>query len=195
MREDPGDTTHIDSLLRSLETGGEPAVSALIAATSERLTHIARKKLAGFPVVRTQAETGDVLQEALMKLDRAVRATPPSAPREYLGLAALQIERVLLDFARRYSGRVPAELPEEPMARGTTENLSTEDWASFHEAVDRLPDPPRNIFRLHFYLGLTHDQIASQVKQSRKTVGQQIRNAKLLLAKCLGSKESDARIS
>jgi RNA polymerase sigma-70 factor (ECF subfamily) len=192
MRGNPGDTTQIDLLLQLLESGGERAIVALIEATSERLRYIARKKLAGFPAVRTQAETDDVLQEALLKLDRALRVQTPATAREYLGLAALQIERVLLDLARKFRGRSPAELMDDSLVQITTESLKTDDWVAFHEAVERLPEPPQYVFRLHYYLGLTQDQIAQQVDQSRKTVGHQIRRAKLLLAERLVSDQPPA---
>src|SRR5919201_1947156 len=76
----------------------------LLAATCERLRRLTRKMLRDYPGVRRWEETGDVLQNALLRLCRALRDVTPPTARDYFRLAALQIRRELLDLARHYYG-------------------------------------------------------------------------------------------
>ena len=55
-----------------------------------------------FPKVRNWEDSGDVLQESTIRLMRALEEITPESPREFFGLAALQVRRQLLDLSRRY---------------------------------------------------------------------------------------------
>ena len=57
-----------------------------------------------FPVVARWEQTDDVLQNALVRLCRALEAAPPEDARHFYHLAELQIRRELLDLANRYRG-------------------------------------------------------------------------------------------
>lgn len=180
MHENPGDTTDIDNLLPKLAEGGDRAISELLTVTNNRLRHLAQKKMAGFERVRSEAETDDILQEALLKLNRALHACPPQSSYEYLGLAALQIQRVLLDLARRVHDKESTKIDTDA-ATPDTDGIPTDDMVSFHEAVTLLPDPLQSVFRLHYYLGIKQDDIARQLQIDRTTVSRQIRKASLLI--------------
>ena len=78
----------------------------------------------------------------------------PEGVRHFDNLAAAQIRRELIDLARRYhgpeglgadhhtDGPTPvAGWPRSPKGADRPESL--EEWAAFHEAVDRLPEEER----------------------------------------------------
>ena len=50
-------------------------------------------------------QTDDVLQNAVVRLLRALEEVRPPSVRAFFGLAATQMRRELLDLARRYQGR------------------------------------------------------------------------------------------
>jgi len=61
--------------------------------------------LGRFPTVRGWADTGDVLQSAVMRLLRALKEVRPGSVRDFFGLAAEQMRRELLDLARHHQTR------------------------------------------------------------------------------------------
>src|SRR5262245_57545794 len=91
-------------LLTRARDGHDDARDDLIRRVQQRLEHLTRKMLRGFPAVQRWEDTGDVLQNALIRLARALEAVNPTTTREFFGLAAEQIRRELLDLARHYRG-------------------------------------------------------------------------------------------
>ena len=49
-------------------------------------------------------QTDDVVQNALVRLRRALETTSPESVRSFVNLAAVQIRRELIDLARHYHG-------------------------------------------------------------------------------------------
>src|SRR5262249_3949834 len=135
----------------------------------------------------------DVLQNAMIRLDRALRDVPPGSARDFYGLATLQVRRELIDLARRHygpegwgarhaSGQLDgdggrdgdangpgrAAAPEAPDLTHEPGRLAA--WGEFHLQVDSLPDDEREVFGLVWYQGLTHAEAAQVVGVSTKTV-------------------------
>ena len=54
--------------------------------------------------MRRWEETDDVVQNALVRLRRAVETKAPVSVRSCVNLAAVQIRRELIDLARHYHG-------------------------------------------------------------------------------------------
>ena len=48
--------------------------------------------------------------------------------------------------------------------------ISLAIWSEFHDQIQELPDGVRNVFELHYYLGLPRHQIASQLKMTEHRV-------------------------
>src|SRR5262245_54606450 len=130
--------------------GDNAAADELLRACAGRLERLARKMLRGFPTVRGQADTADVLQGACMRLLAALRAVRPETTREFFSLAGLQMQRELLDLARQASRWKAKGLGDDPAAP-TDDDL--ELWARFHEAVVALPAERREVVVLIFYHG------------------------------------------
>ena len=78
--------------------------AGLVSLACNRLTPPARKMLRGYPGVARWEQTDDVLQDASLRLCRALENLVPESPRSFFNLAAVQIRRVLIDLARHYYG-------------------------------------------------------------------------------------------
>src|SRR4051794_19321915 len=87
------EATRIHGWIGRLRAGDDSAVGELLAHFEGRLTCLTRKMLGDFPGVRRWEQTGDVLQEATLRLQQALTSVKPGTSREFLGLAALQIRR------------------------------------------------------------------------------------------------------
>jgi RNA polymerase sigma-70 factor (ECF subfamily) len=103
--------------------------------------------------------------------------------RDFLGLAAEQMRRELLDLARRYRARRacgPSHAPDlggggpGPAAPGPSAPAEDPDeldrWCAFHEAVGGLPVAQREVVGLIYYHGWTQAEVAEHLSMSRRTV-------------------------
>jgi RNA polymerase sigma-70 factor (ECF subfamily) len=195
-------TTAIQVWLDRLRAGDDSAREALIVAAAERLSRLARKMLRDFPVVRRWEETDDVLQNALLRLDRSLRSVRPPTPRDFFRLAAAQIRRELIDLARSYSGpeglganhqsqRVveagtAKEAPGVEKSDLTHEPSRLAAWGEFHGQVEALSKEDRELFDLLWYQGLTQVEAANVLGVSEKTVNKRWVAARLRLGLALG---------
>jgi RNA polymerase sigma-70 factor (ECF subfamily) len=191
------DPRELSVLIDRLRAGDGGARDELIRVTLNRLERLTRKMLRGFPVVRRWEDTGDVLQNALIRLDRALRTVTPDSTRAFFGLAAEQIRRELIDLARHYRGpRGPGravrsvdsaaeEAAPEPADGGPTA-AGLDRWTEFHAAVEHLPAEDREVFMLTFYHGWPQAQIAALFHVDERTVRRRWRAACLALTERLG---------
>lgn len=168
----------------------------LISRASYRLETLARRMLRNYPRLRRWEQTGDVLQNSLLRLHHALSTIRPETPRGFFGLAATQIRRELIDLTRHHFG------PEGEGANHQTDHFndsagrqggllnqaevrqepaSLEEWTEFHEAVEKLPPVEREVFDLYWYEGLDQKAIATLLQITDRTVKNRWRSAKLLL--------------
>jgi RNA polymerase sigma factor (sigma-70 family) len=166
-------TEQLASLLARMQQGDRGAAEELIRCAGERLERLARQMLRGFPVVRAQEQTGDVVQEATLRLLAALRAVSPPDTRAFFALASQHIHFHLLDMARRYHRGVPRPLDEQPtpLAPGTgpREVEELERWQALHEVVAGLPEEQREVFGLRFYHGWSWPQIGELLRVNERT--------------------------
>jgi RNA polymerase sigma-70 factor (ECF subfamily) len=197
------DTANLQRWLARTRTGEQAAADELLRAAWDRLERLARAMLGRFPAVHRWAETGDVLQSALVRLVRALEKVEPTSTREFFGLAAEQMRRELLDLARSYRGACglganhasvahrPGEdssaVPWDPAAPASGHE-ELERWAAFHEAVERLPAAEREVVALVFYHGWTQTQIAELFGMDERTIRRWWRSACGQLHEALGGK-------
>ncbi len=203
MDEQPGNTTIIEGLLDRLAEGDESARDDLIKHSMDRLQRMARKMLRDNPAVRRWNETDDVLQNALVRLHRALETVRPESKNRFVGLAATQIRRELIDLWRHHygpqgDGAHHASDPGQADSQGgasplydqgvvdtTDGELPREDMERFHVAVGELPDDLREVFEKSFYLNMTQDEIAKEVGVSTKTIKRRWQKAKYQLEELL----------
>src|SRR5271166_225903 len=195
-------STVIQACLDRLRQGDDSARAALLECACERLTRLARKMLKGFPRVQRWEQTDDVLQNALVRLRRALENTSPESVRSFLNLAAVQIRRELIDLARHYDGPtgmaahqeswIPSdgshESPVERVAAADTNDPERLDaWCRFHRCVGSLTDDDREVFDLLWYQGLTQGEAAEVLGLSERTINRRWVAARMRLGMALGN--------
>jgi RNA polymerase sigma factor (sigma-70 family) len=192
-----GQDTEARELLDRLRDGDGSARDRLIALAQGRFVALARAMLRRHPHVRRWEQTDDLLQAALVRLHRSLAEVRPEGVRHFDNLAAAQIRRELIDLARRYHGPEGlgahhhtdgadpgVRLAQVPESAGRPESL--EEWAAFHEAVERLPEEERRVMDLLWYRGLTHAQAAEALGVATKTVQRRWASARLMIRDALG---------
>jgi RNA polymerase sigma factor (sigma-70 family) len=195
--------TQIQDCIDRLRLGDSSARDELLAQASERLTRLTRKMLRDFPGVRRWEQTDDVLQNAALRLCRALGEVQPPTAADFFRLAAAQIRRELLDLARRYSGAHGlgahhASVAEgngiHPAAAWPNPSDSTYDpdrlaaWSDFHHEAEALPQEEREAFDLLFYQGLSQAEAAAVLDVSERTMKRRWQSARLRLCETLGGK-------
>jgi RNA polymerase sigma factor (sigma-70 family) len=199
MADQPPLTVQLQGWLARMQAGDASARDELLGHVCERLRRLTRKMLKGFPGVKRYAETDDVLQNALMRLLRALKDVQPASTRAFLNLAATQIRRELIDLARHFFGPQgsgahhasdagPGESSaERPLERGdaTLDPSALAEWREFHEQIERLPDDQREAVNLLFYQELPQADAAALLGVSVRTLQRRWQGALLTLHEAL----------
>jgi RNA polymerase sigma-70 factor (ECF subfamily) len=181
-------TEQLARLLERVRQGDRIAADELIRRAGDRLVRMARQMLRGFPVVRGQEQTGDVVQAATLRLLAALREATPGDTRAFYALASQHIRYHLLDLARRYKRGVPRPLEEHPapVVSDQAEVADLERWHLLHEAVEGLPLEQREVFGLRFYHGWTWERIAELLQVNERTARRWWLEAGVALERALG---------
>jgi RNA polymerase sigma factor (sigma-70 family) len=188
-------TDELAACLERLAAGDSSARDRIMEISNARLRVLAHRLLGKFASVRRWDNTDDVAQNAAIRLHRALGDTVPDSPRGLMGLMATQIQRELIDLARKHSGpqswasnhdtnvglsggegecRVDeAVAPDE--SRG---EIPLERWEEFHEAIEGLPGDLREVFRMVWYLGLDREAAAKAMGCSVRTLGRMWQEAR-----------------
>jgi RNA polymerase sigma factor (sigma-70 family) len=164
-------TVEIQRWLDRLRAGDPAARARLLDTAGDRLHRLARKMLRDYPRVRRWEGTGDVCQNATLRLWRALEDVRPATPRDFFRLAALQIRRELINLAEHYFGPhggganhasvAPAADPNNRSPQVLEPPDRSNDpgrllfWAEFHRQVEALPEREREVFDLLWYQELT----------------------------------------
>jgi len=199
MDESFNRTTEIQARLDRLRAGDGAARDELLALAADRLVRLARKMLKGYPGVARWEQTDDVAQNALIRLNRALRTLAPPTARDFFNLAAAQIRRELIDLARHYHGPLGLGAHHSTQAgrassasAGPSAPDSTYDpgrlaaWAEFHDAVESQGEAERELFDLLWYQGLTQFEAAAALGVSERTVHSRWLTARVRLSDALG---------
>jgi RNA polymerase sigma-70 factor (ECF subfamily) len=202
MSSTPSPTVQIRICIERLKQGDESARGELLEAACERLMRLTRKIKGDYAGVGRWEQTEDVFQSACLRLYESLARLQPTDARHFFRLAAVQIRRELIDLARRYHGphglgaRHATRLRSEPGQSRTPDRLeaveATQDptklaeWADFHETIDTLPEPEREVFDLLWYHGLSQDEAAEVLEVDVRTIKRRWRAARLSLHAALG---------
>lgn len=167
----------IPRCLDRIAAGDRAARDELFQAVNGRLFRLARKMCHRFPRLRRWADAGDVVQNARLRLLRALEVVCPDSERAFFALAAEQIRRELLDLARHYFGPqgVGAHRDRRPLDPTTPEPseddaLGMEEWQAFQQQVALLPAEEREVVHRIFYGGQTQAEAAEVIGVSVRTV-------------------------
>jgi RNA polymerase sigma-70 factor (ECF subfamily) len=204
MADATDSTTQIQLRLDRLRAGDESARDELLTIACERLSRLTHKMLRDYPGVRRWEQTDDILQNAALRLCRALKDVRPDTVRSFLNLAAVQVRRELIDLARHYDG------PEGPGrhhqsqagtegsgdASGPLLDASTDTndparlaaWTEFHHTVEALPEEEREVFNLLWYQGLSQSEAATLLGVTQRVAKHRWRSARLKIHAMLGGR-------
>jgi RNA polymerase sigma factor (sigma-70 family) len=201
MADSTPSSAQIQLRLDRLRAGDGSARDELLMIACARLGRLARKMLRSYPVVRPWEQTDDVLQNAVMRLYRALDVVKPASVRSFINLAAVQIRRELIDLARHYdgpegpgrhhvslAGSDGSESPGGPpdAAEDTGDPARLAAWTEFHDKIGTLPDQEKEVFDLLWYQGLSQAEAAALLGVTERVVKYRWRSARLKLHQMLG---------
>lgn len=192
-------TMRIQHCLDRIRAGDPGAKAELIDCACDRLRLLTRRMLGRYERLRRYEETDDVLQNAMVRLFRALEAVPIETTTEFLRLATVNIRRELLDMVRHYYGPMgqgknvapesEALLETRASGGGTAWGSGPYDlavWTEFHAQAESLPEELRDVFELIWYQGLTQDEVAVLLNCSVRTVKRRWLAARLQMCDSLG---------
>jgi RNA polymerase sigma factor (sigma-70 family) len=176
--------SRVETCLQRWAQGEQTARDELIAIASDWLHRLVALMLRDYPRVGRWEQTDDVLQNALVRLWRALQDVHPATAREFCGLATLQIRRELVDLARHYFGPLGlgahhatetspgADVPaaEAPAAASSCNPARLAAWTDFHNQIAELPSDQRAAFEARWYLNLPYAEAAELLGVSVSTV-------------------------
>lgn len=199
----------IADCLSRLAAGDDAARTTILEICDERIHELSQRLLRDFASVRRWDDTNDVAQNAALRLYRALGQTVPDSPRGLMGLMATQVERELLDLARKHagplsyasnhgtnvldgtSGALVFVVDETPEYATDDDLVPLERWEAFHRAVENLSADQREVFKLVWYLGADKPSVARTLGLSLRTVERRWQEARALVATALD--ENSAR--
>jgi RNA polymerase sigma-70 factor (ECF subfamily) len=196
-------TTEIQLRLDRLRAGDETARDELLTIACARLSRLARKMLRRYPGVRRWEQTDDILQNASLRLCRALEGVQPATVRSFINLAAVVIRRELIDLSRHYegprgmgrhqvgqAGPAASGIPTGPRDPGTDTDdpARLASWTEFHAKVEMLPDEQKEVFDLLWYQGLSQAEAAALLGVTERVVKYRWRSARLQLHQMLGGR-------
>ncbi len=195
-------TVRLQRCLDRLKEGEAGARDELLQAAAQRFEGLTRRMLRDYRGVKRWEETGDVMQNALVRLWKALETVVPPTARDFYRLATVQIRRELIDLARHYYGpqgagahhasnvaATPEASAVSPLYEAADVSLDPSRlslWAEFHRQAEALGEEEREVFDLIFYPGLPQAEAASLLGTSERTIKRRWQAARLQLHEALG---------
>jgi RNA polymerase sigma factor (TIGR02999 family) len=169
-------------LLTDWRDGNPQALERLTPLVYEELRRLARNYMRGERGGHTLQATA-VVHEAFLRLIQGNVALQDRA--HFFALASRLMRRVLVDHAKS-RGRLKRGIPQEqePSSQDTAPQVAGFDVISLDDALQSLQQmEPRlaQVIELHYFGGLTYDQIAAESGASAATVHRDIRLARAWL--------------
>lgn len=193
--------THLQSLSAPSETVRQQAQEALLAIAAERMRRLTSRMLDDYSRVRWFEQTDDVLQNALLRLHRALAAVVPATPTDFFRLTAAQIRRELIDLSRHHFGPrghgtnergmpVTAESGAEalPVEQSTYSPDKLAAWTELHERIATLPPDQRDLFDLLWYQELTQEEASELLGIPLRTLKRQWQTVRRALVDAMGAR-------
>jgi RNA polymerase sigma-70 factor (ECF subfamily) len=187
------------------ESPADPIIRDLLTRAVSRLHVLCASLLVrNYPRLRRpplNLEPEELLSAVVERLLKAMRQVRPQSVRQFFALANQHMRWELNDLARRLDEQAtPVELresvvPAPPESSGSQISANTRRML---EAIENLPDEPREVFSLVRIQGMTQPDAAAVLGVSAKTVQRRLNRARALLAERLadleppGGPDSDA---
>ncbi len=199
MTAQPPDIGRTTFLVNQLRAGDPLARQRLVEHSCGRLHKLASRMLRRRPELRRWEQTDDLMQNALIRLCRALESVEVQSSEHFHRLAAQQLRWETLDLSKKHLG------PEGLGANHHTDHAKQADngegiidraaapgepstlaeWTHFHETVAALPDDEREVVELRWYQGLSQCQIAPVIGVCTKTVQRRWVSAMCLIGRAM----------
>lgn len=172
-------TTLLHANLDRVQQGDRAAADEVLRAVSGRLEHLAKRMLYNYPAVQRWSDVDDVIQNAMVRLLKALQTLKPQSTRDLLNLAAVQIRRELIDLSRSFNGPhglgkrhdSVAEFAEVPVVEESESMIrDMQNWTDLHLEAAKLPDAEREVFDLLFYHGCQQHEAAEVCQVDVRTI-------------------------
>ncbi len=175
----------LQDLLDALQRGEnvQAVKDQLIARAYQRLQQMAHRMLGSYDRDKLDEETNGLVAEAYLRLNRSLTDLKPETVRQFFGFAALQMRRHLLDKLRAIHGRGEVKRPkvasldpggnhESAMPIELADAGKIPIWTSIDilESLDKLDERQRECLVMQHWYGFTHQEIASLMGVSTKTI-------------------------
>ena len=168
------------------------ARNELLQHSVRRIREMVRREMRRHQGVARWEQEEDLVQEVLIRVDRAVQDAKPEHVGQFFVIVAQHVRWATVDLIRRYFGPMgtasrhqTGELPLAQAISGEPARHGESDSLLIHEAVDDLADDLREPWLLYVYAGLTQIVIADLLGVSTKTVQRRLTEAKLKLSEAL----------
>ncbi len=183
-------TIVLQTLLTRFTAGDDSAKRELINRAHARLILVTRKLLGSFVPVRAEEETAGVLNDAYLRLHTSMDEVKPPTVRQFMGLAALEIRRTLLDRIRKMRGRGEQARPNQVSLDSNEHDVADPDIdegrrilaLDLLEALETLPEEEREAVELLFFHGCTQPEAAAIVGVHEDTIKRRWSKARIKLA-------------
>lgn len=178
----------VTQLLADWRDGNDAALESLTPLVYDELRKMAARRMARERPDHTLQATA-LVHEAFVKLTEADVA--PVDRAHFLALAARMMRRILVDHARaKQSEKRGGGIAPLPLDEGRVAAESPGALLDLDAAIDKLSALDRklaDVIVLHYYGGLTYDEVAAVRGISAATVDRQLRLAKAWILRELGN--------
>lgn len=192
--ETAGHTTKLVGYLQDHAAGRPEALNELLRHAQDRLRRVAAAMMRSSQVARNLHDTDDLLQNAMIGLERAIRAEKPTTADSFGKLMTTKLVQAIRDLSKalhakkRDVSRVTSldqtiddggtsPLAMDPVDPATHHELLI-DWSELHDAIANLPEEQRVVMEHIFYSNYTHDEVSTLLGVCTKTVQRRFSDAK-----------------
>ena len=190
MADKNNTTEHLEKLLAQFRNGDQDSKFQIVEFSFKRFKKLAKRMIASYPLLRSKADTDDLLQNFLIRLTKAIESIIPNSSVDFFQLASVLMRNELIDMGRKLFGKDGAKKNfEQPTDHNLLDAKEPGDgpsglleWVEFHESIDKLPEEEKIVFQLIFYQEFTQDEVAELLGLSLKTVFRRWTKAKLILS-------------
>lgn len=145
-------------------------VDTIVVLCFARLRTLARRMRSRLTNSRRQEDTDDLLQNAALRMRRALGEVRVESTAHALALAVVQIKWELGDLIRRLRRRPDASASAAELDGCAVEADRYDVWDAFHAAVEQLPKPERDAVHYLWYLGLDQERAAAILGVTSRTI-------------------------
>ncbi|MCB9833842.1 MAG: sigma-70 family RNA polymerase sigma factor [Planctomycetes bacterium] len=184
-----------DALVHDLQSTSEDGQKRVFEFLYGELRRLARRYMSRERVGHTLQPT-ELVNEACLRLISGTKLEDITE-RRLMGYGARAMRQVLTDHARRSNARKRGGDWGRVTLRGVAESANGNDQVSLESldlALERLEaeDPHlAELTELHYFGGMTGEQLAAQVGKSRATVNRELGLARALLLREIDRIEAD----